>query len=450
MGNNYCNCLKAKTNRNDSEVEVPSRDIETKEVILNKENEAPNQFQHQSIIFIQNNYNNAVSGASNDKNNITELTSIVKSLNSNIPKTKMNINMKKKESNPDNSNKNTNNLDINFNSETNRIKEKINTNSNNNTILKNLNFEQIKDNEKPNFLFNNRTNSICSNLHSVVSIQNNNNSNIEINYFTNSNNPNNYTDLDIANKSIRGGNPKQPKSKDLLSVKSNSNKEESFLSPNRYTSVKALEKLDRLDKQINLGSNKNNFQHTKSIRNIAHDLETAKEFNQEPQIILTFYGQSGCGKSSIVYKLCHNTIDPFHIPTIKVETFNKFFDHESIKYNINLVDTIGLAHLQPNTEELLRISDFIFYVVDLTEPKSFYNIKEQIENNCKLLNQSKNNGKTIILGNKCDLNKNKDLINVLKAFSNDNNYIFYEVSAKSNFNLNKILRFCVEDFSNNK
>lgn len=224
------------------------------------------------------------------------------------------------------------------------------------------------------------------------------------------------------NKSVRGGNPKQQKIKDTPDI--------NYLSINRITS----------DQKLGI----NNLQHTKSIKDIAKNLQNDKESQgTSPNLVFTFYGQSGTGKSSIVYKICNNTIDPFHIPTIKVETFTKTFKHEANNYRINLIDTIGLAYLQPNTDEILKVSDFVFYVVDLTDYKSYDNIKNVIQSHMKFnLPLSK-----IILGNKCDISKNKDLITTIKDFAEANNMIFFEISAKTNFNLNKLMRYCVEQFT---
>jgi small GTP-binding protein len=227
------------------------------------------------------------------------------------------------------------------------------------------------------------------------------------------------------NKSIRGGNPKQRGTKENYKDTLDSN----LLCVNRITS----------DQKLGV----NNFQHTKSIQDIARNLICDKESEtSSPNLVFTFYGQSGTGKSSIVYKICNNTIDQFHIPTIKVESFTKTFKHETNNYKINLIDTIGLAYLQPNTDEILKVSDFVFYVVDLTDYKSYDNIKNVIQSHMKIsLSFSK-----IILGNKFDLCKNKDLISKIKEFAESNSMVFFETSAKTNYNLNKLMRYCVEQY----
>lgn len=161
---------------------------------------------------------------------------------------------------------------------------------------------------------------------------------------------------------------------------------------------------------------------------------------------ITFFGESGVGKTSFIYKICYNQFDLYHIPTISTEQIVYDTKHEGASYQVNFIDTCGLPEYKSELDELTLSADFLIYVVDLTDSRSFLYVKKLLDN------QSTGKVKTdclerIILGNKIDLaSRCKGLKESVKLYAEASQIPFFEVSAKTNFNLVKFMKHCLETF----
>lgn len=166
---------------------------------------------------------------------------------------------------------------------------------------------------------------------------------------------------------------------------------------------------------------------------------------------LTLLGESGVGKTSLIYKICFNKFDLYHIPTIKAEQVMYETKHEGANYQVNLIDTCGLSEYKSNIDELILNVDFLVYIVDLTNSRSFSYVKMLLEES-----RLKSNGKAnsdciqrIILGNKVDLAaRNKELKESVREYAHSAHIPYFDVSAKTNFNLVKLMKHCLEVFYN--
>lgn len=163
---------------------------------------------------------------------------------------------------------------------------------------------------------------------------------------------------------------------------------------------------------------------------------------------ITFLGESGVGKTSLIYKVCHNQFDSYHIPTIKAEQIVYDTKHEGASYAVSIIDTCGLPEYKSELDELKLNSDFLIYTVDLTDSRSFVYIKKLIDDHSKSNGNIKDDcPHQIILGNKVDLtNRNKELKESVKLYAEAAKIPYFEVSAKTNFNLVKFMKHCLEAF----
>ena len=153
---------------------------------------------------------------------------------------------------------------------------------------------------------------------------------------------------------------------------------------------------------------------------------------------VSFFGESGVGKSSIVARFMTGHFNEFHNSTVGAAFSSKLLNIDGRCIELNIWDTTGQERYRSLSPLYYRDSKVIILVYDLTKHHSYIKchmwLKEIIEN---YRHYSKENFPLIYLaGNKIDLvNDNMELRkvdpNVLQDFTSKNNLIPFEVSAKS-------------------
>ena len=150
-------------------------------------------------------------------------------------------------------------------------------------------------------------------------------------------------------------------------------------------------------------------------------------------------GDAGVGKTSLLIKYAENNFPEKYQTTIGVDFRIKKINRKGFKINIQILDTAGQERFHSITKSYFKNIDGLLLVFDLTDQKTFDNLESWIEK-IKLEqgkdNDSDNDFKIILIGNKCDLKKqrvisNDDVIN--KNFG----YPYFEASAKKGTNVMK-------------
>lgn len=173
-----------------------------------------------------------------------------------------------------------------------------------------------------------------------------------------------------------------------------------------------------------------------------------KKLEEPYQLSFLLLGSSGAGKTSIIYRICHNQFDSYHIPSIQAETTFYAIKHESKNYQICFVDTCGLSEYKSDKIDLVVNCDFLIYVVDLTDVDSFKYLKEQLKAEDF---SSWSHVRRFILGNKYDiLGRFRDLRSTIQEYAEKSGFHYYDVSAKNNFNLTKMVKESLTLFYANK
>lgn len=114
---------------------------------------------------------------------------------------------------------------------------------------------------------------------------------------------------------------------------------------------------------------------------------------------------------------------------------------ESEEYDIEIWDTAGQEKFKSIVPMYYKGSKGILVVFDLCNRESFEGAQKWVE---ELKNQN-NNAILALVGNKCDMEeKRKVSQDSAKTFAKNNNMIYYEVSAKSNTNINALFNKLVE------
>ena len=152
---------------------------------------------------------------------------------------------------------------------------------------------------------------------------------------------------------------------------------------------------------------------------------------------LIVIGDAGVGKSCLTMKATKNIFENYYSPTIGFEfyTFNVRIKNKNIR--LQIWDTCGQEVYRSLINGFYRNSSLAILVYSIDSMKSFRNLEIWI-NEIKL--NSNPNVKVFLIGNKKDLeNKREVPISKAKQFYKDHNLnMFFEASAKSGFNSQKI------------
>ena len=141
-----------------------------------------------------------------------------------------------------------------------------------------------------------------------------------------------------------------------------------------------------------------------------------------------FIGDAGAGKTAINHKFITGKFDENHcVPTIGA-IFSCRHINLSVPVKIQLWDTSGQERFRSIVPMYYRGASAILLVFDISNRKSFTNIKDY------WADQIKNENSFIIylIGNKKDLSEKRQVSeNEAQQLANDNRFKYYEISAKS-------------------
>ena len=147
-------------------------------------------------------------------------------------------------------------------------------------------------------------------------------------------------------------------------------------------------------------------------------------------------GESGVGKTSIISRFITDSFDPEVLSSSSAQFISKTIkitDEKSIKFDI--WDTAGQEKFRSLAKIFYKDAKIIIYVYDITDKKSFDEIK-----NYWYKETSENFTGDVILaliGNKIDLYENEQVTDEEgKKFANQINAIFKTTSALSNIGIN--------------
>ncbi|KAM3182036.1 Ras-related protein Rab-8B [Hymenolepis weldensis] len=130
-----------------------------------------------------------------------------------------------------------------------------------------------------------------------------------------------------------------------------------------------------------------------------------------------------CRRSLGVMIDTHSGID-FKIRTIEV-------DGKKIK--LQIWDTAGQERFRTITTAYYRGAMGIMLVYDITQPKTYHNIKHWLRN---IVDHANSDVEQMLLGNKCDMESQRQIKKEeAEEFARQNNIYFYETSAKEGENV---------------
>ena len=161
------------------------------------------------------------------------------------------------------------------------------------------------------------------------------------------------------------------------------------------------------------------------------------------KIKILFLGDSYTGKSSIIKKIKFPEVHINYIPyTIGVD----FVSYKKYENNINMQiwDCSGNDRYQEIIKYYYKDANYIILVFDLTNITSFENIEKKWITT--ILKQYSELPHFILIGNKCDLEYDKNILYSIKKLCNKYNIKYFEISALENRNINTIFEYITNKY----
>ena len=157
---------------------------------------------------------------------------------------------------------------------------------------------------------------------------------------------------------------------------------------------------------------------------------------------LILIGSSGVGKSCILQRYMKHTFEESYKCTIGVDFLMKSVIIKGQTVKLQLWDTAGQEKYKSMVSSYYRGANVALIVFDITNRQSFETLPLWIENFYKNGPEQKN---IILIGNKKDLEEKRQVTQEeAESFSETNNMIYFETSAKDGDNIDYVFNYAAE------
>ncbi|KAI9197129.1 ras family-domain-containing protein [Polychytrium aggregatum] len=159
-------------------------------------------------------------------------------------------------------------------------------------------------------------------------------------------------------------------------------------------------------------------------------MATSKSATYDYLIKLLLIGDSGVGKSCLLLRFSDDSFTPSFITTIGIDFKIRTIDLDGKRIKLQIWDTAGQERFRTITTAYYRGAMGILLTYDVTDERSFNNIRNWIRN----IEQHASEGvNKILIGNKCDMLEKKVISKEQgQALADEYGIRFIETSAKSN------------------
>ncbi|KAJ3363951.1 small GTP-binding protein domain [Allomyces macrogynus ATCC 38327] len=159
-------------------------------------------------------------------------------------------------------------------------------------------------------------------------------------------------------------------------------------------------------------------------------MSAAKSSTYDYLIKLLLIGDSGVGKSCLLLRFCDDSFTPSFITTIGIDFKIRTIELDGKRIKLQIWDTAGQERFRTITTAYYRGAMGILLAYDVTDERSFKNIRNWIKN----IEQNASQGVNMILvGNKCDMGDKKVISKEQgQELADEFGIKFVETSAKSN------------------
>ncbi|KAF8940630.1 ras family-domain-containing protein [Linnemannia elongata] len=159
-------------------------------------------------------------------------------------------------------------------------------------------------------------------------------------------------------------------------------------------------------------------------------MSTPKSASYDYLIKLLLIGDSGVGKSCLLLRFSDDSFTPSFITTIGIDFKIRTIELDGKRIKLQIWDTAGQERFRTITTVYYRGAMGILLVYDVTDERSFSNIRNWFSN----IEQHASEGvNKILIGNKCDMPDKKVISKDQgQALADEFGIKFLETSAKSN------------------
>lgn len=158
---------------------------------------------------------------------------------------------------------------------------------------------------------------------------------------------------------------------------------------------------------------------------------------------LLLIGDSGVGKTSILFKFSEDTFSPAFISTIGIDFKIRTIEVDGKKIKLQVWDTAGQERFRTITTAYYRGAMGIMLVYDVSNLKSFENISNWIRN---IEMHATQDVELMILGNKCDIADKRQVSKEKgEQLALQHSIKFMETSAKATINIEEAFTTLARD-----
>ena len=159
-------------------------------------------------------------------------------------------------------------------------------------------------------------------------------------------------------------------------------------------------------------------------------------------------GDSSVGKTCLISRYANGIFKEEYISTIGVDFVSKQEIINDKSINVKLWDTAGQERFKALTPSYLRGAEGIVLVYDVTNSESFESLKFWINSLKSYLGEK--SLPIVINGNKIDLDDRDISADDAKKFAKENNFKYFETSAKSGVGVDELFREIVNQILEQK
>ncbi|KAJ5070765.1 ras-related protein rabd2c [Anaeramoeba ignava] len=150
---------------------------------------------------------------------------------------------------------------------------------------------------------------------------------------------------------------------------------------------------------------------------------------------ISFLGDSGVGKSSLIYRYSDGTFIDSFISTIGIDFKIKKIETNGKIFKLQLWDLTGNERFRLIPRSFYRGAHGIMLLYDVTNQDSFDNLKNWIQS---IQEKAPENVNIILVGTKIDLVSKKVIdTETGKNFAEQLGFSFFEISSKENINVDE-------------
>ena len=161
-------------------------------------------------------------------------------------------------------------------------------------------------------------------------------------------------------------------------------------------------------------------------------------------------GDSCVGKTSLISRYANGIFKDEYIATVGLDFVSKQEIINDKNINIKLWDTAGQERYKALTPSYLRGADGVVLVFDVTNSETFDNLKFWLDSLKNNLGENNSFLPVVINGNKIDIDDRDISKDDANKFAQENNYKYFETSAKSGVGVDELFREIVNQILENK